>query len=62
MARDRLEFSTRSRRLQSQDDSQNARAERIGRLREAVLGGTYNVRAKALAEVLISGALFDEKA
>ena len=61
---DRIELSVRSREIQHIDDlirsTSDIRAAKVEEIRNAIENGTYNVKAKQIAEKIIGGSLIDE--
>ncbi|MEE8587359.1 MAG: flagellar biosynthesis anti-sigma factor FlgM [Acidobacteriota bacterium] len=59
--RDRLEFSTASRQVQSMlagaGQTTEVRTERVDQIRNQIENGTYNVRAERVAEAIITGRI-----
>ncbi len=59
--RDRLEFSTDSRNVQSlvknAGEAPEVRAERVDQIRNEIDNGTYNIRAERVAEAIITGRI-----
>ncbi|MFQ5737832.1 MAG: flagellar biosynthesis anti-sigma factor FlgM [Acidobacteriota bacterium] len=62
--KDRLEFSTTSRELQSTRAKETSvpRAERIAQIQKQLEDGTYNIKAEKVAEAIMKGAIVDELA
>lgn len=64
--RDRLEFSVAGKELQSLTqkavEASVVRAERIAEIKLQVDAGTYNIKAREIAEAIITGSLVDENA
>lgn len=63
---DRIEWSVPGIRRAYEEketvSTKQARAQRIHEIREQIRTGTYNIRAQAVAEAIIRGAILDEEA